>query len=925
MRRFKYILVLLIILCRSVVSVAQVIDKRGLAPVREAPKPETAVRNNVADKEPALQDNVPSLPVADSLDLSAPDSLLLSATDSTLTASDSTIITMRPKSALERPAFSAAKDSVIEDFTGGRRVIYYYGDVSVKYGKTEITANYMAYDLDNNIVYARGTKDYENNWVGQPVLKDGKTEYKMEEIYYSFDTRKARIKNMVTNQRDGELRGEKLKMLEDQSVNIAGGKYTVCNAEHPHYYLQMTAAKIITKPSQHTVFGPAYLVVEDVPLPLALPFGFVPDMPDRASGIMMPTFGEENARGLYLRDLGYYVVVNDHIDIALTGDIYSYGSWALELTSRYKKRYAYSGDLNVNYSVDKTGEKGTSSYNESTNFGVKWSHAQDSKARPGTTFRASVNFSSPSNSRYNSTSVSEAVQSQTSSSISYSKSFSFGSLSVNMLHSQNTKDSSYVFTLPNLTFNVNRFFPFKRKVRSGKERFYEQISLSYSTSFQNKINFKASEFMKEGFADKFNNGMSHKVTIGLPSFTLLKYFNFSPGVSYGANMYFRKTTQFYNEETGQVESVMSGQFSTLGFTQTYSASLSMSTRIYGLFQFNPKGTLQAIRHMITPSFSLSYHPELGTAANGWRTLTYLNSKGEEVTKDYNIYSGQMNSPPGKGKSGSLSFSFGNNLEAKVKDLKDTTGVGTKKIKLIDQLSIGGSYNFMADSLRLSTISISGSTTVFGKVGINGNLTLDPYDVNERGVRCNKFLIATRHRLARITNASASLSYSLNGKGSIDGNDGRRDPSGVKPSHDDYYRVYYHPITGEYIPGGWVYYMNPEVPWSLSFSMNFAYSGSYSYTNNQLQKVDKFTRTATVSGQIRITKALNVSLNTGFDLSSMTMTTSQLSATYDLHCFNMSVSWVPTGKWQSWSFRIAANASTLSSLLKYDKSSSFWDK
>ncbi|MBQ7253944.1 MAG: LPS-assembly protein LptD [Bacteroidales bacterium] len=908
---------LLIILCRSVFSVAQVVDKRSLVPVREVSQGAT-VQNDAAAGEPVLQDNVPPMPVADSLELSSP--------DSTLAAADSAAkLTVRPKSALQRPAFSAAKDSVIEDFTGGRRVIYYYGDVSVKYGKTEITANYMAYDLDNNIVYARGTKDYENNWVGQPVLKDGKTEYKMEEIYYSFDTRKARIKNMVTNQQDGELRGEKLKMLEDQSVNIAGGKYTVCNAEHPHYYLQMTAAKIITKPSQHTVFGPAYLVVEDVPLPLALPFGFVPNMPDRASGIMIPTFGEENARGLYLRDLGYYIVVNDHVDISLTGDIYSYGSWALELTSRYKKRYAFSGDLNVTYSVDKTGEKGTSSYNESKNFGVKWSHAQDAKARPGTTFRASVNFSSPSNSRYNSTSVSEAIQSQTSSSISYSKSFSFGSLSVNMLHSQNTKDSSYVFTLPNLTFNVNRFFPFKRKVRVGKERFYEQISLSYSTSLQNKINFKASEFMQEGFADKFNNGMTHKVTIGLPSFTLLKYFNFSPGISYGANMYFRKTTQFYNAETGQVESVMSGQFSTLGFTQNYSASISMSTRIYGLFQFNPKGTLQAIRHMITPSFSLSYHPELGTAANGWRTLTYVNSKGEEVTKDYNIYAGQINSPPGKGKSGSLSFSFGNNLEAKVKDLKDTTGVGTKKIKLIDQLSIGGSYNFMADSLRLSTISISGSTTVFGKVGINGNLTLDPYDVNERGVRCNKFLIATRHRLARITNASASLSYSLNGKGSIDGNDGRRDPSGIKPSHDDYYRVYYHPVTGEYIPGGWVYYMNPEVPWSLSFSMNFAYTGSYSYTNNQLQKVDKFTRTATVSGQIRITKALNVSLNTGFDLSSMTMTTSQLSATYDLHCFNMSVSWVPSGKWQSWSFRIAANASTLSSLLKYDKSSSFWDK
>jgi lipopolysaccharide assembly outer membrane protein LptD (OstA) len=857
--------------------------------------------------------------------LMSPLDSLMAAPDSLMALPDSLRRPPKPKSALERPAFSAAKDSVIEDFTNGRRVIYYYGDVSVKYGKTEIKADYMAYDLDHNIVYARGTKDYQNNWKGMPVLKDGKTEYKMEEIYYSFDTQKARIKNMVTNQKEGELRGDKLKMLDDQSVNIAGGKYTVCNAEHPHYYLQMTAAKIITKPTQHTVFGPAYLVVEDVPLPLALPFGFVPEMPDRASGIMMPTYGEEKTRGLYLRDLGYYVVINDHIDVALTGDIYSYGSWALEFTSRYKKRYAYNGDMNITYSVDKTGEKGTSSYNESKNFGVKWSHAQDAKARPGTTFRASVNFSSPSNNRYNSTSVSEAVQSQTSSSISYSKNLGFGSISLNMLHSQNTKDSSYVFTLPNMTFNVNRFFPFKRKVRVGKERFYEQISFSYSTSFQNKINFKASEFMQEGFTDKFNNGMNHRVTIGLPSFTLLKYFNFSPGVNYGANMYFRKSTQFYNPETDKVETVMSKQFSTIGFTQTYSASISMSTRIYGLFQFNPKGNLQAIRHMITPSISMSYQPELGTAANGWRMLSYLNSKGEEVEKEYNIYAGQMNSPPGKGRSGSMSFSFGNNLEAKVKDQQDTTGVGTKKIKLIDQLNLSGSYNFLADSLRMSNISISGSTTVFGKVGINGNLTLDPYDVNDRGVRCNKFLIITKHKLARISNASASMSYSLNGKGSINGNDGRKDASSSGSKDQEYYRVYYHPLTGEYIPGGWLYYLNPEIPWSLSFSLNMSYSGSYSYTNNQLQKVNRWTRTATMSGQLRLTKALNFSLNTGFDLNTFSMTTSQLSATYDLHCFNISVNWVPTGKWQSWGFRIAANSSTLSSLLKYDKSSSFWDK
>ncbi len=861
------------------------------------------------------------LPVPDSL-ASIPDSLAVNPeTDSTGNA-----LVLAPKSMIDRPAFSSARDSVIEDFTDGRKVIYYYGDVSVKYSNVEIKADYMAYDLDHNIVYARGTKDYNNKWVGQPELTDHGTKYTMEEIYYSFDTKKAKIKNMVTNQDDGELRGENLKMLEDQSVNIAKGKYTVCDAEHPHYYLQMTAAKIITKPTNKTVFGPAYLVVEDVPLPLALPFGFVPSMPDRASGIMMPSYGEENARGLYMRDLGYYFVLNDHFDIAFSGDIYSYGSWAAEVTSRYKKRYAYNGQLNMTYSVDITGEKGTSSYFESKNFGIKWSHSQDPKARPGTSFKASVNFSSPSNSRYNSQSVQEALQSQTSSSISYSKTFSFGSLSLNMLHSQNTKDSSYVFTLPNLTFSVNRFYPFKRKSRVGKERFYEQISLSYNTSFQNKINFKAREFMQPGFTDKFNNGMNHNFAIGLPAFTLLKYFNFSPSVSYGANMFFREQSQMYDAGTDKVVTEMSKQFSTIGITQNYSASISMSTRIYGLFQFNPRGKLQAIRHMITPSFSLSYKPELGTYANGWRTMTYVDSKGKEVTKDYNIYAGQLNSPPGKGKTGSMSFSFGNNLEAKVKDMKDTTGVGTKKVKLIDQLSISSSYNFLADSLKMAAVSISGSTTVFQKVGINGNMSIDPYDVNSKGQRCNTFMLVSKGKLGRITNASASTSYSFSGKGTIEGNDGRNDaePSSSEHGETEYYRVYYHPVTGEYIPGGWLYYLNPETPWSLNVSLNFSYSSSYTNANNTLQKVNKITSTTSLSGQLKLTKALNFTMNTGFDLTQLKMTTSQLTAGYDLHCFNIAVSWVPSGKWSSWSFRIQAKASALADLLKYDKSSSYWD-
>ncbi|MBR3527786.1 MAG: LPS-assembly protein LptD, partial [Bacteroidales bacterium] len=507
-----------------------------------------AQAQNLRDSVQVVADSVvtalPKAAVADADTSAAPaavDSIGLAAIDPGLSEFVPDPIDSLPvvKSTLERPAFSSARDSVIEDMRDGRNIIYYYGDVTVTYGDIAITSDYMAYDIDNNIVFARGTKDYNGEWVGQPKMTNKGNEYTMEEVYYNFNSKKAKIKNMITNQKEGELRGENLKMLPDESINIAGGVYTVCDAEHPHYYMKMTAAKI-TGNSKRTVFGPAYVVVEDVPLPIVLPFGFVPEMPERASGILVPTFGEETARGIYMRDLGYYFVIGDHFDVSLTGDVYTYGSWAAKMTTRYKKRYAFDGSLSVNYSVDITGERDAADYRESRNFGLNWSHSQDSKARPGTSFRASVNFSSPKNNTYNSTSIAEAVQNQTSSSISYAKTFSFGSVSINALHSQNSRDSSYSITFPNITFNVNRFYPFKRKVRVGKERIYEQISLSYNTTLQNKIAFKASELKDPGLINKMENGMTHNFAIGLPQFTLLKYFNFSPSISYGMNWYFRE-------------------------------------------------------------------------------------------------------------------------------------------------------------------------------------------------------------------------------------------------------------------------------------------------------------------------------------------------------------------------------------------------
>ena len=860
--------------------------------------------------------------------VSVPDSIL--ALRDSLHRADSLFkidsVSLQRQSSLDAPAFTGAKDSVKEVFSDGQRKVFYYGDVSVTYGDIKLTADYMEYDMSTGTVYARGTMDpVTGELKGQPTMQENGSTYTMEELRYNFNTRKARITNMTTQQDEGLLHGQNIKMMPDRSINLTHGRYSVCDLEdHPHYYMTLSAAKVVNQPSRKTVFGPAGLVLEDVPLPLGIPFGFIPKKPSRATGMLMPTFGEETSRGFYARDAGMYFVFGDHLDLSVTGDYYTMGSWAVNINSRYKVNYKFNGNFGLTYSNDQTGEKGSKDFFQTKNFSVKWSHSQDSKSHPGQTFSASVNFSSPSNNRYNSTSVTEALQNQASSSISFSKNWSGKvSLSVNALHSQNSRDSSYAFTLPNLTLSVTRFYPFKQKYRVGKEKFYEKFSLGYSTSLQNKIQFKASEFGQEGFLDKFQNGMNHNFQIGLPNFTVLKYLNVTPSVSYGMSWFFRDSEYQYNAETDKVEKIQHKQFSTFGVTQNYSGGLSMSTRLYGTFNFGKHHKIQAIRHVVSPSMSLSLSPEKGTYANGYRTYEYTDIKGEHKSYEYNIYSGQMGSVPGKGRSATLGLSIGNNLEAKVRDLRDTTGNGVKKIKLIDNMNINTGYNFLADSLRMNTIGITMSTNIFGKVGVSGNMNLDPYAIDDHGRRIGTFNVIQEgwRNPVRLTGASASMSYSLSGKGTVKGNDG----SEGQNTAEYYRRVYYHPITGEYIPGGWLYYTNPNVPWSLNFSYSFSYSKSYQYSNSQLITNNRFTQTLNVSGNVKLTPKMNLNMNSGFDVMAMKLTTTQLSATYDLHCFNMAISWVPTGKWQSWSFRIAANAAALADILRFKKSTSYWDR
>lgn len=880
----------------------------------------------------SLAINKEALEALDSASLAARDSIAfrkdsLARVDS-LARADS--LDLLGKSSLEVPAFSGARDSIIEVFSNGQRLVYYYGDVSVSYQNMELTADYMEYNLNTNELYACGTLDtLTGEWVGLPVMKIGEDEYNMEQVRYNFNSRKARISNMITKEQDATLHGQNIKMMADKSINIKKGQYTVCDAEHPHYYLQLSSAKVVPgKDGNKIMFGPAWPVIEDVPIPIGLPFGFVPKQPERATGMLMPSFGEENSRGFYMRDAGMYFVFGDYIDLSLTGDLYSMGSWAVNINSRYKVNYKFNGSFGFTYSHDQTGERDAPDFFESSNFSLKWSHSQDSKAHPGQTFSASVNFSSPSNSKYNSRSTTEALQNQISSSISFSRNWNGKiNLSVNALHSQNSRDSSYTFTLPNITFSVSTFYPFKKKVRVGKEKFYEKISIGYNTSLQNKINFKASEFGQEGFLNKFQNGMNHNFSIGLPSFTLAKYINFTPSVSYGQNWFFRKTSYDYNPETDRVEETKGKLFEGFGITQTYSGSVSMSTRLYSMFNFGKYHKIQAIRHVISPSMSMSVSPELGTKANGWRTLYYTDKRGEDKEYAYNVYSGQLNSPPGKGKSWSASFSLGNNIEAKVRDFADTTGSGSKKVKLIDQLNFTTGYNFLAEQFKLNTVGVTMSTSIFGKMSISCNATFDPYAIDGDGKRINTLSLVQNgwaHAL-RLTNASASTSYSFSGKGTINGNDGSTSGSGSSASPADYYqRIYYHPITGDYIPGGWLYYTNPNVPWSVNFSYSFSYAKSYQKVNDQLTVKNRYTQTVNVNGNIKLTPKMNIQASSGFDLMALKMTTTQVSFTYDLHCFNIAVSWVPTGTWQSYSFRIAANAAALADILRFKKSSSYWD-
>lgn len=837
----------------------------------------------------------------------------------TLTLQVADTVRRAKKAGLDKPISGKASDSLYYDLRNKMVYIYEQGDVS--YGDMNLKADFMNINLDNKNIYAYGKADTVDGApvMTRPVFTQGTTTLNMDTITYNIESQRAKIKSIATQQGDGWLVGTSVKKMEDNTINIEGGMYTTCDqTDHPHFYLAMTKAKVI--PGKKAITGPAYLVMEDVPIYfLGVPEGFFPLNTGPKSGILMPTYGEEATRGFYIRGLGYYFTLSEHMDLALTGGIYTLGSWEANVRSRYIKRYKYSGNLNFDFSSVKSGDKGDADYIKQNTFKLQWTHSQDAKANPGSTFSASVNLASSGYSKYSANTLNDMLSTQTNSSISYSKNWAGTpfSLSMNMAVSQNSQTKAISVTLPTVSFNVSRFYPFKRAVKIGKDRWYEKISMSYSGKLTNSVSATESDIFSRQTLDNMRNGVQHTIPVQA-SFNVLNYINITPSFNYNERWYFKKVDRQWNPTTNMAEE-LDPEY---GFYRLYdyTTALSFSTTLYGMWQVREKYKnfkLQAIRHTFSPSISFSYAPDFSNQKYGYFKTVQSDSTGR--TTVYSPFADNAYGTPSQGRSMAMSFSLSQSLEAKVLSKRDSTGI--KKISLIDDFSISGSYNFLADSMKLSNISLSLRSTFSGKIGINLRATLDPYEVSPEGIRYNK-LTWRRGNLGRIINTGWSFGYSFKSR------DNTKQPAinDINSVPPEYMNPFYDPygtmdpvLRRQYMANA---YYDFSLPWNIGF--NYAVNYSVSYVNNGTTGIRRnITQTIGFNGSITFSPKMAATFSGGYDIATNKLTTSSISITRDLHCWQMSFSWIPFGYYKSWSFHIGVKAASLQDL-KYDKSQSMYD-
>ncbi|GHT68307.1 hypothetical protein FACS189452_07720 [Bacteroidia bacterium] len=823
--------------------------------------------------------------------------------------------------AINSPVFSKGEDSTVFVLDGGNRVLL-YGNGNVQYQNMELTADFIDFNMDTKVAYARATWDSAGNAKGRPIFKQGSETFTMDSMYFNFETNKAKIYTIITQQQDGYLHGKSIKRMPDNVIYVEDGKYTTCDAEHPHYYLAMTMAKVI--PDENVITGPSYFVLADVPIYFAgIPFGFFPASSSRASGIIVPSYGEETSRGFYFRDGGYYLAISEYFDIALTGSFYTLGSKEFGARSTYTKRYRFNGYLNTRYAINKLGEEGTPTFSENRAFSLQWTHSQDPKFSPNKTFSASVNYANSSYKRSNETTLNDALTNTTQSSISYSQKFENipVSMSIAATHSSNSRDSIVNLGFPTMSINVQRITPFKRKERVGAMKWYENIGLPLSISLDNKVTAKEREFGDmDKIIKKMRNGLRYNTSLSVP-FNVLKFINLTPSVSYNGRMYLSHiekrwvdtsaTEQYPRGGYIKIDTITpwdNGLAKSFKHDYDFSTSVSASTRIYGMVQFIDRIPIQAIRHVISPSVGFSWRPDFSEnipfTNTGWGMYTAIDSVADKDGKPimYSYNEGGIYGTAGRGKSASMSFSLGNTLEMKVRSKSDTTGTGSKKIKLLEALNFSSSWNFLADSMKLAPISFSARTTLFEKFGLNFTGTLNPYAINEKGNVYDKWQWYDKGPLLRLTAVSTSFSYSFNRTEEF-------------KHAEQYAAIQALDPQGRY-DGLRFAYVDFSLPWNFSFSYSFSYQ--------KPGHVATISQTLNFSGDVSLTKNWKIGFQSGWDFKTGSVTSSSFNLHRDLHCWEMRFSWIPIGSYQSWNFGINVKSAMLKDL-KYDKQQSRFDQ
>jgi hypothetical protein len=853
------------------------------------------------------------------------------------------------KNGIDAPVEYTATDSMTYDGVTG--VAHLFGKSHVKYENMDLQSDQIYMALDSSLVHATGSVDTTGRKYGTPVFKMGSDTYETDTMAFNFKTKKGLINNVYTQQEDGYMTSELSKRDGKGDMHLYHGRYTTCDQPHPDFYFAMSRAKV--RPGKDVVFGPTYLVVADVPLPFAIPYGFFPFTKSYSSGFIMPTYGDETSRGFYLRDGGYYFAISDKMDLKLIGEIYTKGSWGLTATSNYRKRYRYNGSLLVSYQNSVEGDKNMPDYSKTTSFKVLWQHSQDAKANPYRTLRASVNFATSSYERNNLTSMynpQSYTQSTRTSSVSWGTEFSsLGmSLSTTFNLNQNMRDSTIALTLPDLNISVANFYPFKRKKAVGNERWYEKISVRYTGQFKNEISTKEDKLMHSSLTKDWRNGMQHNIPIS-GNFTLFNFLNVNPTFNFTDRMYTQKYKRSWDEQRQQeVVDTLQGFYN----VYNWNMSLGLSTKVYGFFIPNRKlfgDKIDRIRHVFTPTVTFSYAPDFSASRYGYfDTYQKTDANGNVSLVEYNYFQGAVFGTVGKGKTGSVSMDISNNIEMKIKSDDDSTGF--KKISIIDELGASMSYNFAAETRPWSDLSTRLRLKLSKSYTLNLNATFATYAYEADSVGARPYIgNRTEYsygRFGRFQGMSQNLSYTLDNtkvanffkwlRGEkVDKKDkdkkgrGRGDDeydTGLDTNLDTDMEAGKHGARKE--NAGMAEtdddgYMKFSMPWSLSIgygiTMRENTSGTFDY--DRMRYPYKFTQTLNFSGNVRLSDGWNISFSSGydFDAQKLSMTTASLSR--DLHCFNMSCQ-VVLSPYTSYNFSFRCNAATLTDALKYDKRSSY---